>query len=427
MIDILTRRYRPCKARIVPPTSETDKNSKAGDNMAYVSSPGSRVAIVAAGLLALSACSTTPDQSKPVAAPAPESAQEPQVKVAAPPPAPKPTPAPATEAQFREVYPQKYVVQKGDTLWDISTKFLRDPWYWPEIWYNNTQVANPHLIYPGDVLTIIYVDGRPRVQVSERGPEAPRYTAGGAGVVKLTPQIRSEDLSKAIPTIPIEAIRQLLVQTLVVDKETLEDAPYIISSVDDRLINATGDSVYVSGLDDPGVGRYSVYRPQSPLRDTETGQILGYEAVYVGDGTLVQSGDPATMLLTKTVREALREDRVAPADVSGIDRDFFPRPPTTEIEGRVISLFDAISQIGTYQVAVINRGTQDGIEVGHLLALERAGEAIPDPRKGGSATVQLPDVRSGLMMVIRSFDEVSYGLVMEATRAIHIDDYARTP
>lgn len=389
--------------------------------MAYVSSPSSRVAIVAAGLLALSACSTSPKQSTPVATPAPKPAPAPEVAVAAPPPAPAPEP------QFREVHPQKYVVQKGDTLWDISTKFLRDPWVWPEIWYNNTQVVNPHLIYPGDVLTIIYVDGRPRVQVSERGPEAPRYTKGGTPVVKLSPQIRSEDLSKAVPTIPIEAIRQLLVQTLVVDKETLDDAPYIISSVDDRLINATGDRVYVSGMSDPGNGRYSVYRPQSPLRDTETGRILGYEAVYVGDGNLVQAGEPATLLLTKTVREALRDDRIAPADIAGIDRDFFPRPPTTEIDGRVISLFDAISQIGTYQVAVINRGTQDGIEVGHLLALERAGETIPDPRKGDSATLTLPDVRSGLMMVIKSFDEVSYGLVMEATRAIHIDDFARTP
>jgi LysM repeat protein len=395
--------------------------------MAHVTLPGSRVAIVAASLLALAACSTTPEQSQPVTAPAPEPTSEPEAQAVAPPPAEPAETVPAPESRMREVHPQKYVVQKGDTLWDISTKFLRDPWVWPEIWYNNTQVANPHLIYPGDVLTIIYVDGRPRVQVSERGPAAPRYTEGGAPVVKLSPQVRTEDLSKAIPTIPIEAIQQLLVQTLVVDKKTMEDAPYIVSSVDNRLINATGDRVYVAGLQETGRGRYSVYRPQSPLRDTETGNILGYEAVYVGDGTLLEAGEPATLLLTKTVREALRDDRVAPADVGGIDRDFFPRPPSTAIEGRVISLFDAISQIGTYQVAVVNRGTNDGLEVGHLLALERAGEIIPDPKSKNKETITLPDVRSGLMMVIKSFDKVSYGLVMEATRAIRVDDYARTP
>lgn len=380
--------------------------------------------LVAAAALALSACSTTPEpQARPEPAPEPE----PVVEVYQGEPEPAPPPAQA----FREVHPQQYVVKKGDTLWDIATRFLRDPWVWPEIWYNNRQVANPHLIFPGDVLTIIYVDGRPRITVTGRDDvvvSQPGYTAGGRPVVKLSPAIRAEDLDQAIPSIPIEAIQQLLVQVRVVDRESLENAPYIVASVDDRLINATGDRVYVRGLADTGQGRYSVYRPQKPLRDTVTDEILGYEAVYVGDGTLVEAGDPATVLLNRTVREALRDDRLAPHDAGEIDRDFFPRPPAEPLQGRVISLFDAISQIGTYEVAVVNLGASDGVEVGHLLAIDRAGGTTYDEKAPrGEQRVELPPVRAGLMMVIKSFDRVSYGLVMQATRAIRIDDLVRTP
>lgn len=361
-------------------------------------------------ILALTACSNTPPPI--VVEPEPPKAAieifEPAAKV------------------FKPTYPQKYTVEKGDTLWGISTKFLNDPWVWPEIWHNNVQVQNPHLIYPGDVLTIIFIDGKPRLQVAKRGKLAPEETA--LKVVKLSPKVRQSGIESHIPSIPIEAIQQLLIQPRVVDEETLEKAAYILSSADNRLINGSGDRVFVRGGSHDNTQQFNVFRPSKPLKDTITGDILGYEAIYVGDASLVAKGDPSTVLLTRTVREALRGDRLMPYANNEIDRDFFPRPPKNKVEGRVISLFDAISQIGQYQIAVINMGAAAGIEVGNLLVIEQAGKTImdkkvPDP----SFRVQLPNTRSGTMMIIKAFDKVSYGLMMQATQAIHVDDIARSP
>ena len=345
---------------------------------------------------------------------------------------PEPTPPIAIEIYeptpkaFKQVYPQKYTVQKGDTLWDISTKFLSDPWVWPEIWHNNVQVQNPHLIYPGDILTIIFINGKPHVQVAERGEIAPEETV--LKVVKLSPKVHLSGIESHIPSIPIEAIQQLLIQPRVVDEDTLKKAAYILSSVDDRLISGTGDRVFIRGGNHGNTRQFNVFRPSKPLKDTITGEILGYEAIYVGDASLIAKGDPSTVLLTRTIREALRGDRLMPYADDEIDRDFFPRPPKHYVEGRVISLFDAISQIGQYQVAVINMGTANGVEVGNLLVIEQTGGEIRDNKETNpNFRIQLPNERSGTMMIIKAFDKVSYGLMMQATRAIHLNDIARSP
>ncbi|MBL4763252.1 MAG: LysM peptidoglycan-binding domain-containing protein [Gammaproteobacteria bacterium] len=362
--------------------------------------------------LTLTACSNAPQIAVEPEAPEPPQAAieiyEPAAKV------------------FKPVYPQKYTVQKGDTLWDISTMFLSDPWVWPEIWHNNTQVQNPHLIYPGDILTIIFIDGKPHIQVAKRGALAPEETT--LKVVKLSPKIRQSGIESHISSIPIEAIQQLLIQPRVIDKATLDKAAYILSSPDNRLINGSGDRVFIRGGNHGNTQQFNVFRPSKPLKDTITGEILGYEAIYVGDASLVAKGDPATVLLTRTVREALRGDRLMPYADNEIDRDFFPRPPKNKVEGRVISLFDAISQIGQYQIAVINMGLATGIEVGNLLVIEQAGHTISDKKVSDpSFKIQLPNVRSGTMMIIKAFDKVSYGLMMQATRAIHVDDIAKSP
>lgn len=372
----------------------------------------------ALSILALigSGCATTPQ-------PAPEPAAPP-VQDAAPPPA-APAPKPVPQAAVKPSAPERYVVKKGDTLWDIATTFLKDPWYWPEIWHVNPQIANPHLIYPGDVITLYYIDGRPYLSVNG----GPRVAApAGIPTERISPQVRIEPLDRQAAEIPIQAINSFIVRPRVVSKELLEEAPYIVDSEDERLIYGAGDRVYVRGLErDPQTARYSVFRPGDALRDPNTGELLGYEAIHVGEANLVAYGRPSTVVLTDTVREALRGDRLLPVE-DHLDRSFVPHAPSLERDGEVISLFDAISQIGQNQVAVINLGARDGIEPGHVLAVYQAGRSVRDPyAPAARRELTLPEERIGVMMVFRSFDKVSYALVMESLRPVQVGDAARQP
>jgi hypothetical protein len=316
--------------------------------------------------------------------------------------------------------PLEYVVQKGDTLWDIATTFLADPWFWPEIWHVNPQVANPHLIYPGDVLTLYFVGGRPYVTVT-----------GGPRVLdaeKLSPQIRSTPLELDQDFLPVETIASFLIRPRVIDKETYEQAPYILDSQDERLIYGGGDRVYVRGIDEPVPGqRFSVFRQGDALRDPETGEVLGYEAIHIAEADVTRAGDPATVVLNASVREAFRGDRLLPLDPADADRSFVPHAPDFDADGTVISLFDALFQVGTNQVAVINLGTKDGMEKGHVLAIHQSGRTVVDRIGGSREKVTLPEERAGVMLVFRTFDEVSYGLVMDATRPIALGDAVRNP
>jgi hypothetical protein len=350
---------------------------------------------------------------------APEPAPEP---TPAPPPVTRPAPAPAPQAApvVRETAPERYVVKPGDTLWDISNTFLRDPWYWPEIWYVNPQIANPHLIYPGDVLNLYYVDGRPRVTVAD----GPRVRA----VERLSPGVRVETLPPTVG-MPIQTLHQFLIRPRVVSEEQLDEAAYILASQDDRLVFGANDRVYVRGLsEDTEDARFSIFRKGAELRDPQTDELLGFEAIPVGDADMVREGDPATMLISRSDREALKGDRLLPMDLSDQDFVFAPHSPPKDTDGRVISLFDAISQIARFQVAVINRGERDGIEQGHVLATYQAGRVVEDKfasRAGEQIT--LPEERIGLMMVFRTFEKVSYALAMESTRPIREGDALRHP
>ncbi len=339
---------------------------------------------------------------------------------------------PSETITYEPEYPQTYIVQKGDTLWDISSVFLRDPWHWPEIWFKNPQVENPHLIYPGDELAIIYIGGERRVQIVRRGEDGQILSIGGTSgmkVVKLSPRVRTHAIDASIPSIPIDSIRHLLSRPLIIEKEELDSSAYVISSVDSHLINSVNDHLYVRKLDtNSGNGRYQIFRPNKPLHDPNTDELLGYEAIYVGETKLLLGGDPATVQVTKSVREILRNDRVLPIDNTNFERDFFPKPPGTQVRGEVLSLLDAISMLGQYQTVAINLGSRDGIETGNLLVVKRVGAVIPDiEEEDPTFKLKLPNERIGLVMIIRSFEKMSYALVMEASRPIVVTDYVESP
>jgi hypothetical protein len=326
----------------------------------------------------------------------------------------------ASADALRDGHPERYVVQKGDTLWDISSRFLHQPWLWPEIWHHNQDIQNPHLIYPGDVISLVYIDGQPRLTVQTQD----RVGA----VVHLSPRVREESISSAIPTIPLGAIRPFLTETGVLDGRTLANAPYIVAGSDDRVLGSRTDVVYVRGLSrDAAPGGYSVVRQGDAFHDPDSRRVLGYAAVHLGDAVLEREGDPATMSIVRSNREILPGDRVLVGSGQQFPSNFYPKPPEGEVEGRIISVLDGVNQIGQYSVVVINRGSRHGLEVGNVLAIYKAGRTVRDtfgPRRG---RVTLPDEHAGELIVFRTFDELSFALVMKATRAMHTLDAVRNP
>ena len=236
-----------------------------------------------------------------------------------------------SEVALNPAHPDSYVVQRGDTLWDISKMFLNDPWYWPEIWYVNPQVQNPHLIYPGDVLSLVYVDGQPRVQLS-RGSGA---VTGPSGTERLSPSIRYEDMDQAITAVALEDIRPFLAGGMIMDKDEIEDLPHIVG-LRERMIAGAGHEIYVSDIpdDQPLGGAYLVLRIGDELRDPDTNKMLGYEVIFLGRAELRAQGNPAedeadTLFLTDTDREAIRGDRVKVADLE-LPLNFFPSAPSRD-------------------------------------------------------------------------------------------------
>ncbi len=310
-------------------------------------------------------------------------------------------------------HPNEYVVQVGDTLWDISAAFLRDPWLWPEIWYVNPDIENPHLIYPGDVLGLVYIDGQTRI------------TNVRASTYRMSPQARVTPLSEAVTSIPFEDVAAFLSSGLVLEKSQADALPYLLETRGDHLIASAGNEVYVRGItgDVPST-RYNIVHVGDPLVDPDDGRLIGYHGIMVGEGSLRRTGDPATVALTNTSQEAVTGDRFLPAAVD-VPLNFFPRSPSSNIDGRIISVVGGVTQIGQYQVVVMNRGSSDGLSVGDVLSVFQSGKVVDDRVKGGN--VRLPDEQAGTVMVFKTYDRISYGLVMEATDAIHIHDSIRNP
>ncbi|RMG36930.1 MAG: LysM peptidoglycan-binding domain-containing protein [Gammaproteobacteria bacterium] len=316
---------------------------------------------------------------------------------------------------LRADHPAHYVVKKGDTLWDISARFLRSPWRWPEIWYVNPQIRNPHLIYPGDRLDLVYVNGKPRLVLS-RGP------------IKLSPHVRAHPWDGAIPTIPIGDIAPFLSRPYVLEPGQAEVAPYIVSFGNDHIVGGTGVRAYVRSLSEADGRKFHVVRPGGPYKDADTGEILGYEATYIGTVEATRAGDPATVFFNSSEREAVIGDRLIPITKDTSWTNFIPHHPGRDITGSIIAVMNGVSQIGQYNVVVLDRGAADGLEAGHVLRIDQRGEVIRDVVTPDSRdTVKLPDEEAGLLMVFRTFDRVSFGLVLNAIRPIHVGDRVRKP
>lgn len=338
--------------------------------------------------------------------------------------------------------PASYTVQRGDTLWRISGLFLRQPWRWPELWGMNLQsIANPHLIYPGQVLYLEKDGNYARLTTARNG---------ASPTVKLSPRVRSESLSDlALPTLQMHIIEAFLAEPLVIDSDTVANAPRIIAGEDDRSMLSPGDRAYVRGPSTAplvyaeGASRsYRLFRQATPLHDPITKEILGYEAQYLGQVELERGETPGkatqknalpvnvpgTVNIRKVKEEIRPGDRLLPEPARQY-LSYVPHAPQTAVEAHVVSIYGSTSvRYGTqYQVVAINKGSQDGMAPGMVLALMTTGQTLVDKTDPQRATVQLPNEENGLAMVFRSFDRVSYALIMDIQRGVQVGDLLATP
>jgi hypothetical protein len=338
--------------------------------------------------------------------------------------APQASPRGAARAQdglaLQESAPDRYIVEKGDTLWSIAGRFLKDPWKWPQIWrLNEDQVRNPHRIYPGNVIVL------------DRTKNPPQLALLPEDTIKLSPRIYEEPVLSAIPAIPPNQIEQFLTQPLVIEQGGLEKAPRVVATEESRFNIGPGGLAYVSGLADSKQLAWQIFRPGRSLVDPDTGRSLGIEAVFLGTGRIVRTGDPATLQVTSARQEIGNGDRLIAVNEPALVQ-YVPRAPSGLVQARIISLYDRLptSEGGRTSVVSLNKGRRDGLENGHVLAIFRSGSTVSTgPRKGRepAPSVKLPDERYGLVFVFRTFDAVSYALVMDSSRPVEPGDRVQTP
>jgi LysM domain len=317
--------------------------------------------------------------------------------------------------------PDRHVVVRGDTLWGISGKFLKEPWRWPEIWnMNREEIKNPHLIYPGQV---VYLD---------RSGKTPRLRLGkpvksGGGTVKLQPHIYSDPVQQAIPSIPPNQIEPFLSQPLVVEQGELDSVPRIVAGPEYRGMMGNGDQAFATAIPDASVVRWNIFRPGKPLIDPETGATIGYEAFFLGNANLVQPGEPAALQITVAKEEIMRGDRLIPAPPVNII-SYVPHRPDNQVAARVMTIYGGVNEGGRASIVSLNRGKNDGLEIGHVLALfrNRIASAI-DQDTMRRVDTPIPEERYALVFVFRVFNGVSYALVLESSKPVTVGDYARNP
>ncbi|HUQ28053.1 MAG TPA: LysM peptidoglycan-binding domain-containing protein [Usitatibacter sp.] len=383
--------------------------------------------------------------------------------------------------------PNEYTVVKGDTLWGIAGRFLKDPWKWPQVWeMNRDQVKDPHWIYPGNVIRLDRSGDSPRLNMggggaggadgSPGGPSGGTEAQAQANVIVLEPRVRVENLQTAIPTIPGSVIGPFLNQPLVVEAGGLDNSPTIVATEESRVIVGQGDTAYADRIGTDSAVNWQVFRQGSALRDPETGEVLGIEARYVGDARVRRFGNPTTLEITKARQEINRGDRLTPARETTFP-SYVPRAPEKFIRAMIMSVEEGVSELGQFQVITINRGSREGLEIGHVLASYRRGafvtasgqmrsegptvasvgswfsslkwwnnaetkpvSPVPDTSRPADnrdtsqagatlagSSLRLPDERTGLVIVFRVFQKMSYGLVVKATKPIYVGDVLQTP
>jgi len=318
--------------------------------------------------------------------------------------------------ELNEDVPETYIVKKGDTLWGISGMYLQKPWLWPQLWDANPQIDNPHLIYPGDELYLVWVDGQPRLRM-RRGRD-----------VKMTPNMRVSDLDLAIPIIPLDEIGPWLKWSRIVAEGELNGAPYIVSGSQRHLLSAPGDRVFGRGNFPEGERAFGIYRPGEAYYDPITKELLGYQAQDIGNTKLLSSAGEAVAELevTRVTEEVRITDRLLPLRERIIDATFHPRPPSVEIkDGFMIAVPGGVTQIGTNAIVVLNKGERDGLEVGQVLAVYQAGELVFDDI--AKENVLLPDIRGGLALVFEVFEKASYAIIMKSDKPLKVGDKVKNP
>ena len=314
--------------------------------------------------------------------------------------------------------PDRHIVVKGDTLWDISGKFLKQPWRWPEIWQmNRDQIKNPHLIYPGDVVLLDMSSGSPRLRLGKKV---------GAGTGKLQPTVYSKPIQQVVPSIPPNAIEPFISQPLVIEDGELNTGVKIVAMQEDRMLVGTGDSFYASGIPDASVEKWHVFRKGKPLKDPGTGKIIAYEAFFLGNARLVKPGEPALLRVSLAKEEIARGDRLIPAPEPELMSDV-PHRPEQDVSARVLGIYGGLREGGANSVVALNVGKNDGMEIGHVVALYRKRVSLDVDDSGRRTSTPVPDERYGLAFVFRVFNGVSYALVVESSKAVIVGDTARNP
>lgn len=313
--------------------------------------------------------------------------------------------------------PDRHVVVRGDTLWGISGKFLRDAYRWPEIWrLNDDQIRNPHRIYPGQVVMLDRSGADPQLRLGK--------------LLKAEPQIYSDAEKEAIPAIPQNVIEPFLSEPLVIEEGALALAPRIVATEENRVNVGADNRIYAKGIGKPAASLWQIYRPGPVLKDPDNGEVLGYEAIYLGSARLTresQNDDATTLEVVSARREIGRGDSLMPAAKPEI-MNYVPHAPRRQIKGRIVNIHGGVGEAGKYSIVTISRGKNEGVERGHVLAISRTGETVSNRFEDTkSESIRLPDERYGLMFIFRVFDRVSYALVMESSRSVFPGDVVHTP
>ncbi len=338
----------------------------------------------------------------------------------------------AADVALKDDHPEIYYVKNGDTLWDIASRFLSSPWQWPELWHFSDEIQNPHLIYPGDVIRLVQVDGQPRLVV-DRGDEARTVKVSPKdavdGVVKLSPQAREYPLATAVPAIPMDAIQSFLLDALVVSAEEISAAPYVLGGQDGRIAFGKDDTIFVRDpVDKWGTPApaYTIYRTGVEYIDPTTGELLGYEALNIGQGRVANHQDEILTLRVTAAKEPLRAyDRVMAPTGRRLRSVFYPSAPDTSVEATIIRLFGRLNQAARNDVVVINKGAREGLIEGHVMEIMHRGAVVRDREL--EETIELPATKAGTMILFNVFEKVAYGLIIESENFISREDIVRSP